>query len=183
MACFRYKDQSYTIAVCFENHMKNKKFIKQNTQFFYMLKQVVHIVASVPQGVQGMESLVNRNTCHYGVAYVRLSSAGDPPSEHLSLGAILQHLPDPCAISLPATHVNLHTNYVNISRRPGIEFQRFQIVPFMYWINTFKYTTTLPSPPITPCFYHARPDHIMHTHTCLNKQRLGSLVLVAAFLT
>ena len=46
---------------------------------------------------------------------------------------------------LPATHVNLHTNHVNTCRRPGIEFQRLQIIPFLCWINTFKYTTnTLP---------------------------------------
>jgi hypothetical protein len=69
--------------------MKNIiKFLKQYTQFFYMLKQVVHIVTTVPQKVendwsghtmifrpaiiemadwnivQGMESLVNRNTCY-----------------------------------------------------------------------------------------------------------------------
>ena len=77
---------------------------------------------------------------------------------------------------LPATHVNLHTNHVNTCRRPGIEFQRLQIIPFLCWINTFKYTTnttttlpyadyTLPAHTISCTRTHASKHTHTHTHS------------------
>jgi len=91
---------------------------------------------------------------------------------------------------LPATHVSLHTNHVNTCRRPGIEFQRLQIIPFLCWINTFKYTTsttnttlpfadyTLPAHTVSCTHTHARKQTHTHTHTEFKRAtaRLGSLI-------